>query len=424
MRSHSSRLLRQTADDDSEVGKILHLISTGRSIMKRTNSNPNISLLILSVVLFGISFVLIGCESLEGDNNQPSIGTITDDTVTDQSLTLAANSRRTMKIYIRDDDEDDTHTIRAASENATIATVSVDDTAEGTILTITGKAVGGTTVTITATDGSSADNATAEPVFFDVTVVEPQVIASTPSPLADISLNRSVVSLTLVGLMYEQYYNIYVKGSVTMSGIADLRSSLVEKVSDTEVRFGLSHSRRIRYPSDAKGRFQGEIIDNIGNIDADTTLTFTVNARAIAGYDGPPLTAQIPVAGTIDIQGPWLWMAVPTDPNARIGVSTEFDSLAKASNNRVTETDVAIRGVNEGESIGQFQWRSGSIGYTQAACEVFCVRELFGRCATLCWWNNVKDTLSSVGFGVGDNMNAHTAYALINLVSSAIKMTP
>ena len=385
--------------------------------MNNTNNNLNISLLILTVVLFGVSFVLIGCGSVEDDNTQPSIGTITDDTVTDQSLTLAVNSRRTVEIYVSGDDNDDPYTISAASENTTVATVSVDDTAEGTILTITGIAVGSTVVKITATDGSSADNAAAEPVFFDITVVEPQVIASTPSPLADISLNRSVVSLTLVGLVYEQYYNIYVRDSVTVSGIAALRSSLVEKVSDTEVRFELSHPRRIRYPSDAKGRFQGEIIDNIGNIDTDMTLTFTVNARAIAGYDGPPLTAQMPVAGTIDIQGPWLWMAVPTDPNAGEGVSTEIDSLAAASNNGVTETDVAIRGVNEGESIGQFQWRSGSIGYTSGACETFCSPGFFGGCGVKCWRNNINDSLNTLGFGAGGNMKAHTAYVLINLVS-------
>lgn len=386
--------------------------------MKEINRNSTVSLLILTSALFSISFVLISCGSVEDDNNQPLIRTITDRSITtDKSLTLAVNSSRTMEVYIRDDNDDDTHTISAVSENTAIATVSVDDTADGTILTIAGEAVGNTTVIITATDSSSADNATAEPVFFDVTVVEPQVIASTPSPLADISLNRSVVSLTLVGVIYEEYYNIYVRDSVTVSGIADLRLSLVEKVSDTEVRFQLSHPRRIRYPKDARGRFRGEIVDNIG-IDTDMTLTFTVNARAIAGYDGPPFIAQIPVARTIDIQGPWLWMAVPTDPNAEEGVFTGIDSLAAASNNEVTETDVAIRGVNEGESIDQFQWLSGSIGYAYGACQKFCKPTLFGGCGVECWRNNINDSLNTLGFGAGDNMKAHTAYALINLISS------
>ena len=214
-------------------------------------------------------------------------------------------------------------------------------------------------------------------------------------------------------------YNIYVRDSVTVSGIADLRSSLVEKVSDMEVRFELSYPKRIRYASDAEERFQARFVDNIGNIDTDVALTFTVEARAIAGYDGAPLTVQIPVADTIDIQGPWLWMVVPTDPNAGAGVSTEIDSLAAASNNSVTETDVAIRGVNEGDIIRQVQWTSGSIGYTHRACEKFCERALFGGCATLCWWNNINDTLNTLDFGASGNMNAHTVYALINLVSSS-----
>ena len=388
--------------------------------MKKADRRPKISRSILTSVLLGVSATLFSCGTFEDDNNQPSIGTIADNTITaDQTLTLAVDSRRTVEFFITDADDDDTHTISATSEDSTVAIVSVNKRTHDTTLTITGIAVGSTTVTLTATDDSGEDNAIAKPVFLNVTVVEPHIVASTPSPLTDISLYRSAVSLTLVGLIYEGYYSDYFRDSVTVSGIADLRSSLVEKVSDSEVRFELSYPTRIRYASDAEERFQARYVGNIGNIDTDVTLTFTVEARAIAGYDGPPLTAQIPVADTIEIQGPWLWLVVPTDPNAGAGVSTEIDSIASASNNAVTETDVAMRGVNEGDMIGQSQWASGSIRYTHGACEEFCERSLFGGCATLCWWNNVNDTLNTVGFGASDNMNAHTAYALINLVSSS-----
>ena len=366
--------------------------------MRGTNWKPKASLIILTIISFGISSVFISCGSSEDDDVSPTPPT--DEIIsTDQPLILAVNSSRTVNIIY------DTHTISASSENTAVATVSVADA----ILTITGIAVGSTTVTITATDSSGA-----EPVFFDVTVIEPQVIASTPSPLTDISLQGSVVTLTLVGLIYDSTDD---GNLIKVSGIPDLRLSIVEYVSRTELRFGLSHGSQVRYPSDAKGRFQGEVIDNIRNIDTDATLTFTVAAAAIAGYNGPPLTAQIPVAGTIDIQGPWLWMAVPTDPNLGRGVSTEFDSLAAASNNGVTETDVAIRGVNEGDIIGQFQWRSGSIGYTHGTCEEFCEPALFGGCTILCWWNNISETLNTLGFGAGGDMKGYTAYALINLIA-------
>ena len=362
--------------------------------MRKTDSSPNVSRLILMVVLFGISFVLIGCGFFEDDNNPPSIQTF-GETTTDRMLTLTVNSRRTVEVYITDADDDDTHTVGASSENTTVATVSVADTT----LTIRGIAAGSTTVTVTATDDSGHDNAAASLVYA-VTVIEPKVVVSTPAPLTEISLNESVVTLTLVGVTYDRHAASFTSDAVTVSGIGDVRINRLSsgRISDTVIKVALIFS---------------------GNIDTDTTLTFTVAANGIAEYDGPPLTAQIPVVDAIDIQGPWLWMAVPTDPNVGGGVSTETDSLAEGSNGGITETDVAKKGVNEGDIIGQFQWRSGSIRNTHEECEEFCAAIIFGGCATLCWSNNINDLLNPLGFGTGGNIEAHTAYALINLVSSS-----
>lgn len=366
--------------------------------MKETHRNSKVSLLISTVVLFGILSVFIGCGFFEGDNNPPSIETLTDETITDQTVTLAVNSRKTVEFFITDVDDDDTHTVSASSEDTTVATASVADTT----VTIKGVAAGSTTVTITATDDSGQDNAAADLVYA-VTVIEPQVVASTPSPLTELSLNESVVTLTLVGLTYDQQALFYFSqfDTVTVSGIDDIRIKPTNsaRVSDTVAKVSLIFS---------------------GNIDTDTTLIFTVEASAIAEYDGPPLTAQIPVTDAIDVQGPWLWIAAPTDPNVGGGVSTEIDSLAELSDNEITETDVAQNGVNEGDIIGQFQWTSGLINNTHEACKQFCSVSFFGigrGCATLCWLNNINDVFNALGFGTGGNIEAHTAYALINLVS-------
>lgn len=259
--------------------------------MKRTNSNPNISLLILTVILFSISFVLIGCG------------------------------------------------------------------------------------------------------FF----YEPQLVASTPSPLTELSLNESVVTLTLVDVTYD---SSYLWGAVTVSGVVGVSPRSLVRISATAVQVTLRFS---------------------GNIDSDTTLTFTVEASTIAEYDGPPLTAQIPVIDAVDIQGPWLWMVIPTDSNARGGVSTEIDSLAEVSSNEMTEIHAAQNGVNEGDTLGQFQWTSGSINNAHETCKRFYASSFFSgrQHATLCWSNNINDILNVLGFGIGSNIEAHTAYALINLVSSS-----
>ena len=130
--------------------------------MKKTGGNPKITLLILTTVLLSMSFVFIGCGAFEDDNNQPSIKTITDQT-------LNLDDKITVDVNITDADIDDTHTINASSDDRTVATVSVGAAS----ITITAKAEGVATITVSATDDSGQDNAAATPVAFKVTVNEP-----------------------------------------------------------------------------------------------------------------------------------------------------------------------------------------------------------------------------------------------------------
>ncbi len=214
------------------------------------------------------------------------------------------------------------------------------------------------------------------------------VIASTESPLTETELNGSVVTLTLHNGVYAPE-NI-VGNAVTVSGITrvTIGTAGVQRVNDTEVTVTLEFD---------------------GNFDIDKTLTFTVGADAISDYNGDDFTTSLSVHGYM--QGPWLWMVVPTD-------ATEVDSLAAASGDAVTEVHIAQNGVNEGDTVGQLQWRSGPIVSTERSCRKFCNLSLFvWHCRTVCWENNLNDTANLLGFGTGDSIEAHTAYALINLVS-------
>ena len=214
------------------------------------------------------------------------------------------------------------------------------------------------------------------------------VIASTEGPLTETELNGSVVTLTLHNGIYAPE-NI-VGNAVTVSGITGVTigTAGVQRVNDTAVTVTLEFD---------------------GNFDIDKTLTFTVGADAISDYNGDGFTTSLSVHGYV--QGPWLWMVVPTD-------ATEVDSLAAASGDAVTEVHIAQNGVNEGDTVGQLQWRSGPIVSTERSCRKFCNLSLFvWHCRTVCWENNLNDTANLLGFGTGDNIEAHTAYALINLVS-------
>ncbi|MYE91456.1 hypothetical protein F4X33_20955 [Candidatus Poribacteria bacterium] len=112
-------------------------------------------------ILLG-SFFFIGCGASEDDNNQPSIGTISD-------KTLNVGDKRKVEVTITDADVDNMHTVNASSDNMTVATVSVRETT----LTVTGVEVGNANITVSATDDSGQDNAAAVPLTFGVTVNEP-----------------------------------------------------------------------------------------------------------------------------------------------------------------------------------------------------------------------------------------------------------
>ncbi len=101
------------------------------------------------------------------------------------------------------------------------------------------------------------------------------IAASTDAPLTEATLDDSVVTLTLTGRKYARS-TFDIRGAVTVSGINGVTIPWHEpdKKSDTEITVELEFD---------------------GNINVDSTLTFTVGAGAIANYNGPALTAQITV---------------------------------------------------------------------------------------------------------------------------------
>ena len=91
--------------------------------------------------------------------------------------------------------------------------------------------------------------------------------ATTESPLTEATLSGSVVTLTLSGRVFNT------SGTVSVSGIDGVTTSRVRRVSNTQMTVSLAFS---------------------GNIDADSTLTITVSAARIAGYN-EAFTVQLPV---------------------------------------------------------------------------------------------------------------------------------
>ena len=113
-----------------------------------------------------------------------------------------------------------------------------------------------------------------------VTANAESVTASTTVPLTETTLNNGVVTLTLNDGTYESQYTV--GNSVTVSGITGVTVNRfnVQRISGTQVTVGL-------------------IFDGT-DFDTDATLTFTLSANAIVGYNGTALTAQLPVSAVVE----------------------------------------------------------------------------------------------------------------------------
>ena len=233
-------------------------------------------------------------------------------------------------------------------------------------------------------------------------VENPTITVSSASPLTDMTLDGGIVTLTLSGGVFV-FSPLDIKDAIMISGMRGITFELgdIDRLSNSEIAIKLT--------------FEGLVYTEAVSF---TTLTFNVGAVAIKDYEGPTVTAQISMTNTVYIEGPWLWMIIPTHPEEGGGVSAEIDSLAKVSGNAVTETDVAQNGVTQGDILGQRKWTAGDITRTKKTCQRFCARGLFGGCKTLCWENNINTTVNTLGLGTGsENIKAYTAYALITLIS-------
>ena len=100
--------------------------------------------------------------------------------------------------------------------------------------------------------------------------------AAAASPLTEENLNESVVTLTLADAAYEADIS-KIRNAVSVSGIEGVRvnTSKIQRHSDRTITVALN--------------FDGT------DFDADATLTFRVDAGAIANYNRDVLTAEVPV---------------------------------------------------------------------------------------------------------------------------------
>ena len=111
------------------------------------------------------------------------------------------------------------------------------------------------------------------------------------------------------------------------------------------------------------------------------------------GIDADVTTSPTPPI--IHITGEWLWMIAPTESGQGGQASTDIDSLAVASNDDVTEEDVAMNGATEGDEVGDYAWTLGELPAN----------------------GDINAMLLELGVTENADFNDVTSYALITLVS-------
>ncbi len=112
------------------------------------------------------------------------------------------------------------------------------------------------------------------------------------------------------------------------------------------------------------------------------------------------LTGTVYTPAAAYIEGPWLWMITK-------GANIKTDYLAITSRGAITERYVAEHGVNEHDTLGQLRWTRGRIRST-----IDCLFWILG-----CYSNNVNEVINEIGLSTDRNLDYHTAYALINVIS-------
>ncbi len=237
--------------------------------MKTLVVNRSILVLILATALIGF-----GIQSSYGQTITASVPqTLTEENLHGSvvTLTLTGGTYESSRFRIE----------RAVTfsgiEGITVATFGLDrvsDTVVTVELEFDGNIDADGTLTFTVgADAIANYTGSALTATAAVTALEESLAASAESPLTEANLHGSIVTLTLTGRQFADEWEI--GNAVSVSGIdgVTFESWRLDRVSDTEVTVDLTFD---------------------GDFDTDATLTFTVEADAIVGYN-QGLTAEVSV---------------------------------------------------------------------------------------------------------------------------------
>ena len=206
--------------------------------------------------------------------------------------------------------------------------------------------------------------------------------------ISNVSPLTGLKKLTLLDLPFNNISNVSPLVNLKKLHVLDLKFNNISDVAPL-LAFG---------PETASSRMELNLLGNpLSNASINTHIPVLLAKGVNVIYSHIAATQDI-VDPPEKITGPWLWMIVPTDHNQGGAPSIDVDSLAAVSRGAVTEVEVAVNGVTEGDRVENFVWTLGDISPIGS--------------------NNINDTVTEIGLGKGD-INDHSAYALFSLTSDA-----
>ena len=238
--------------------------------MKTLLANRKYLVLILAAILMGFGIQGSYGQTITASVPQPLTEANLHGSVV--TLTLSGGTYERSSFRIRD------AVMVSGIDGVTVGTFGVDrasDTEVTIELEYAGNIDADGTLTFTVGAGAIADySGNALTATVPVTAMEESLVASTEFPLTEANLHGSVVTLTLTGRNYESFI-FTIRDAVSVSGIDGVTVGVfdVDRVSDTQVTVELTF---------------------LGDFDTDGTLTFTVGADAVAGYN-EDFTVQVSV---------------------------------------------------------------------------------------------------------------------------------
>ena len=148
-------------------------------------------------------------------------------------------------------------------------------------------------------------------------------------------------------------------------------------------------------------RVRGHLTTTQGRVNVDIRYPITIfpsDEEPRAADEVVPIPAVNLSAAGPKIEGPWLWMIIPTGRNGgKAAAASGKDYLSVATKGSVTEVQIATNGVTVGDRVKNRKWTMGQLAPTGG--------------------DNIMETLNAIGLSKNTNVDNHVAYGLITLDS-------